>query len=77
VCKICKADGSCNAKDVLAAFDDAIADGVDIITLSLGSEIIYEFLKDPIAIGSFHAMEKGILTVQAAGNNGPSPSHPR
>ncbi|KAK2352820.1 subtilisin protease SBT4.3 [Trifolium repens] len=62
VYKICKADGSCNAKDVLAAFDDAIADGVDIITLSLGSEIIYEFLKDPIAIGSFHAMEKGILT---------------
>jgi len=28
-------------------------------------------LSDSIAIGSFHAMEKGILTVQAAGNAGP------
>ncbi|KAK2352822.1 Subtilase family protein [Trifolium repens] len=74
VYKVCKADGSCSGKDMLAAFDDAIADGVDIITISIGGQDVYEFLKDPIAIGSFHAMEKGILTVQAAGNNGPSPS---
>uniref|UniRef100_A0A251S487 Putative peptidase S8, subtilisin-related protein n=1 Tax=Helianthus annuus TaxID=4232 RepID=A0A251S487_HELAN len=30
-----------------------------------------ELTSDPFAIGSFHAIEKGILTVNAAGNTGP------
>ena len=33
---------------------------------------ITPFESDSIAIGSFHAMEKGILTVQSAGNDGSS-----
>ena len=62
----------CSSAAILAAFDDAIADGVDIITVSIGdAEAIY-FEEDSIAIGAFHAMEKGILTLQAVGNNGPS-----
>lgn len=56
----------------MAAFDDAIADGVDIITVSLGSSGAHAFEVDPIAIGSFHAMAKGILTLNSAGNSGPS-----
>lgn len=62
----------CSAHDTLAAFDDAIADGVDIITASVAFSMIQEFDVDPLAIGTFHAMEKGILTSHAAGNNGPS-----
>ncbi|XWS71635.1 hypothetical protein CRYUN_Cryun03dG0155000 [Craigia yunnanensis] len=38
--------------------------------LSLGHSVSVEFVDDVIAIGSFHAMEKGILTLHAAGNNG-------
>ncbi|KAK7345371.1 hypothetical protein VNO77_15975 [Canavalia gladiata] len=30
-----------------------------------------EFFQDPIAIGSFHALKKGILTSGSAGNSGP------
>ncbi|VVB16570.1 unnamed protein product [Arabis nemorensis] len=64
--------GECRDDKILAAFDDAIADGVDIITISIGDINVYPFGKDPIAIGAFHAMSKGILTVNAAGNTGPN-----
>ncbi|CAL1387438.1 unnamed protein product [Linum trigynum] len=69
VYKVCWAD-SCYFSDILAAFDDAIADGVDLISLSLGAEISRDHFEDPIAIGSFHAMKEGILTVDSAGNDG-------
>ncbi|XP_061998862.1 subtilisin-like protease SBT4.3 [Rosa rugosa] len=67
---VCSADG-CKSYDILAAFDDAIADGVDIITVSLGASSAIPIAHDPIAIGFYHAIQKGILTTNAAGNNGP------
>ncbi|KAI4326065.1 hypothetical protein MLD38_031416 [Melastoma candidum] len=69
VYKICGSDG-CASSDILSAFDDAIADGVDIITASLGSQIPPPIEEDVLAIGSFHALAKGILTTQSAGNSG-------
>uniref|UniRef100_A0A2N9HU45 Subtilisin-like protease fibronectin type-III domain-containing protein n=1 Tax=Fagus sylvatica TaxID=28930 RepID=A0A2N9HU45_FAGSY len=71
VYRVCYAPG-CTAADILAAFDDAIADGVDIISASLGPTYPDKDLSEnSVAIGAFHAMEKGILTSQAAGNRGP------
>lgn len=70
VYKICWSDG-CQDADILAAFDDAISDGVDIISLSVGGGIPEDYFKDPIAIGAFHAMKNGVLTVNSAGNDGP------
>ncbi|KAJ9684395.1 hypothetical protein PVL29_016720 [Vitis rotundifolia] len=70
VYKICWSDG-CFGADVLAAFDDAIADGVDIISVSLGGTARLNYFEDPIAIGAFHGMKKGILTSTSAGNDGP------
>ncbi|XP_073151934.1 subtilisin-like protease SBT4.15 [Henckelia pumila] len=67
--KVCWDEG-CDDSDILAAFDAAIADGVDIISVSLGGDVS-SYLDDSIAIGSFHGSEKGILTVCAAGNEGP------
>ncbi|KAK8615278.1 hypothetical protein V6N13_069055 [Hibiscus sabdariffa] len=69
--KVCSADG-CTSESILAGFDDAIADGVDILTVSLGPGASSEFYTDPVAIGAFHAAEKGILVLQSAGNTGPS-----
>ncbi|KAK1399598.1 Cucumisin [Heracleum sosnowskyi] len=74
VYKVCWGPG-CNDVDILAAFDDAIADGVDIISVSLGSILPTPYHKSSISIGSFHAMKKGILTSCSAGNSGPSRRH--
>ncbi|XP_077236858.1 subtilisin-like protease SBT4.3 [Tasmannia lanceolata] len=61
----------CTSETMLAGFDDAIADGVDILTISIGPSHPLDYTDDAIAIGSFHAMSNGILTSQAAGNDGP------
>lgn len=71
VYKICWSDG-CSDADILAAFDDAIADGVDIISLSVGGWPV-DYFEDSIAIGAFHSMKNGILTSNSAGNSGPDP----
>ncbi|XP_010536423.1 PREDICTED: CO(2)-response secreted protease [Tarenaya hassleriana] len=70
--RVCTPDG-CAGSSILAAFDDAIADGVDILSLSLGapSWAKIELNADPIAIGAFHAVEKGIMVICSAGNDGP------
>ncbi|KAL9817541.1 Subtilisin-like protease SBT4.2 [Arabidopsis thaliana] len=68
VYKVCEPLG-CHGERILAAFDDAIADGVDVITISLGGGVTKVDI-DPIAIGSFHAMTKGIVTTVAVGNAG-------
>ncbi|GAB2272206.1 hypothetical protein Dimus_007026 [Dionaea muscipula] len=68
--KVC-GEFNCADANILAAFDDAIADGADVISVSIGGTAT-DFFDDSIAIGAFHAMKKGILTVCAAGNSGPS-----
>ena len=70
--KVCWIDG-CFDADILAAFDDAIADGVDILSVSLGGFNDENYFRDGVAIGAFHAMKNGILTLTSAGNSGPRP----
>ncbi|TYI67661.1 hypothetical protein E1A91_D08G033900v1 [Gossypium mustelinum] len=62
----------CFDADIIAAFDAAISDGVDVLSVSLGGNPS-EFFEDGISIGAFHAVKKGISVVSSAGNSGPDP----
>lgn len=67
--------GGCSDADILKAFDKAVHDGVDVLTLSLGLSIpLFSYVdqRDTIAIGSFHATSKGITVTCSAGNSGPT-----
>ncbi|KAL4600540.1 hypothetical protein ACB092_11G206300 [Castanea dentata] len=57
------------ATDVLAGMDQAIRDGVDILSLSISINQSAYFI-DSIAKGSLSAIEKGIFVACAAGNDG-------
>lgn len=62
----------CFDADIIAAFETAITDGIDVLSVSLGGEPS-EFFEDGISIGAFHAVKNGIVVVSSAGNSGPTP----
>ncbi|CAN6557203.1 unnamed protein product [Malus baccata var. baccata] len=63
--------GFCSDADVLAAMDDAIYDGVDILSLSLGPDPPQPtYFENALSIGAFHAFQKGVLVSASAGNSG-------
>ena len=70
--KVCW-NGECLGSDILAGLDWAINDGVDILSLSIGGGPA-PYFQDPIAIGAFTAVEKGIFVSCSAGNSGPMPA---
>ncbi len=62
---------SCNTSDLANAIDAAVADGVDIINYSVGSTLRRVTAPDDVALMA--ATKAGVLSVVAAGNEGPNP----
>lgn len=56
----------CDEAAILQAIDDAIHDGVDVLSLSIGGPS-FEYYS------TLHAVKNGIIVVFAAGNSGPAP----
>jgi len=65
-----RARGSCSTSDLQRAIEDAVADGVDIINYSVGNTDIS--ISDPDDLALLAASNAGILSVVAAGNDGPA-----
>ncbi|XP_057948457.1 subtilisin-like protease SBT5.6 [Malania oleifera] len=65
---------TCFEEDMLAAIDDAIADGVHVISMSIGTDQPIPYTSDGIAIGSLQALKHNIVVVCSAGNSGPTPA---
>jgi minor extracellular serine protease Vpr len=57
------------SEDILNAVDAAIADGMDVLNLSLGGT--YHGNNDLLAIGLDNAVDGGVVVAVAAGNSGP------
>ncbi|KAK4799471.1 hypothetical protein SAY86_024836 [Trapa natans] len=67
--------GICAAADILKAFDHAIHDGVDVLSMSIGPQIpSYSEVdeRSSVNFGSFHAVLHGIVVVCSGGNFGPT-----
>ncbi|XP_008809520.2 subtilisin-like protease 4 [Phoenix dactylifera] len=73
VCRTLFHKTGCSDTDILAGIDKAIGDGVDVLSMSIYKEGD-ALHKSGIAQGTFRAMEKGIISVCCAGNEGPYPS---
>ncbi|KAM7529229.1 hypothetical protein LguiB_032639 [Lonicera macranthoides] len=62
----------CVDSDIIAAIESAIADGVDVLSISLGSKD-QPYHENAIAKGAFAAMKRNIFVACSGGNSGPHP----
>ena len=65
---------SCNDEDVVAAIDDSVKLGADVINMSLGSDSGFVENSAPIQKSIREAEEKGVVVVLSAGNSAYSTS---
>lgn len=76
VYKVCWADqptgGGCFGSDSVAAIDQAVADGVDVINYSISGTSTN--FRDPVEIAFLNAANAGVFVAASAGNSGPTTS---
>ncbi|XP_057951638.1 subtilisin-like protease SBT1.3 [Malania oleifera] len=70
--KVCWA-GGCFSSDILSAVDQAVADGVGVLSISLGGGVS-PYFRDSLSVAAFGATEMGVFISCSAGNAGPDPT---
>ncbi|KAL2629605.1 hypothetical protein R1flu_014291 [Riccia fluitans] len=72
VYKVCWNQAGCYLADIAAAIEDAILDGVDVLSISISGMNEGRFTWDTVGIAAFQAMRKNITVNFAGGNSGPT-----
>ncbi|MFC4337052.1 S8 family serine peptidase [Salininema proteolyticum] len=62
------AQGSCSSANTVAAVEDAVNDGVDVINYSVGGS--REYVVDSVNLAFFNAAAAGVFVAASAGNSG-------
>ena len=73
--KVCwgnNGEGGCATADSVAAIDQAVADGVDVINFSISGTSTN--FRDPVEIAFLFAADAGVFVAASAGNSGPASS---
>ena len=73
--KVCwgnNGEGGCNNSDSVAAIDQAVADGVDVINYSISGTTTN--FRDAVEIAFLFAADAGVFVATSAGNSGPATS---
>jgi subtilisin family serine protease len=73
VCWETVSGAGCGTSQILAAIDDAVSDGVDVINFSIGSSSQSPVL-DAIELSFMNASLAGVFVAASAGNSGPGAS---
>ena len=72
--KVCfddgQGNGTCYNSDSVAAIDQAVIDGVDVINFSIGGTTT--FFTNVVEVAFFNAAEAGVFVAAAGGNSGPT-----
>jgi len=63
-------DGGCPSVDTVAAIDQAVADGVDVINYSISGTT--NNFRNPVEIAFLFAADAGVFVAASAGNSGPT-----
>ena len=69
--KACFGEAGCALSDLVAAIDTAVADGVDVINYSIGSDSPSSLALDADAVAFLFAGRAGVFVASSAGNAGP------
>lgn len=69
--RVFTASGGASTTVVIRAINDAIEDGMDVINLSLGSDVRSNLVDELYSAALRQAMVAGVVVVAAAGNSGP------
>ncbi|WP_170323891.1 S8 family serine peptidase [Cryptosporangium phraense] len=67
-----KGEATCATSDTVAAVDQAVSDGVDVLNVSIDGAAAAPVGEDPLSTSLYRAAQAGVFVAASAGNDGPA-----